>query len=160
MPDKVTFRGARIRYFDGRTKEGNSYCRIHMSAEFTKPVMDAMDWEDPGHSVQKADLEGELIGTQFTLTPNDKKLREFGIALDINLANAFKIVTITDDEVSHRELRFVVRSPSADAVALVDNYLRKVGDAEAALIMSYTVQEELALTAATGPSTGAAAPVQ
>lgn len=143
MPDHVTFRGAKIRYYDGRHNEGGSFVRLHITAEFTQPVLEAMGWTDPGPSGYDVKLTGELVGTHLVLTPNDKKLREREISLDINEVSAFKLVTIEKDEVKRRELRFVIRTPSPEAVTLVDGYVRSVRDNEAALKISYSKQETL-----------------
>lgn len=143
MPDHVTFRGAKIRYYDGRHQEGGSFIRIHITTEFTQPVLEAMGWTDPGPSGSEVNLIGEMVGTHLVLTPNEKNLRDQEISLDINEVSAFKLVTIEKNESKRRELRFVVRSPSPEAAALVDGYVRKVGDFEAALKVSYSKQETL-----------------
>lgn len=143
MAESIIFRGAWIRYFDGRQEEGGAFVRIHMTAEFTKPVMDEMGWEDPGGSITDGKLEGELHATHFVLTPTD--LRAEAIKFDIRSVEDFKVVTIEKDEVRRRELRFVVRSSASDAAALVDGYIRKIGDHQGALKVSYTKQETFPL---------------
>jgi hypothetical protein len=144
MADKITFRGARIRYFDGRQEEGGAFVRIHMTSEFSTPVMDAMDWTDPGTSVTDAKLEGELHATNFVLTPGDKQLAGHEIQFDIRSVEDFKVVTVQEKESSsRRELRFVVRSSAEDVAAKVDQYLRRIGDHQGLLAVSYTKQEQL-----------------
>ncbi len=145
MPDHVTFRGATIRYTDFRRKEGGSYVRIHVTSEFTQPVMEAMGWEDPGRSLGEGKLLGELAGTHMVMTPNEKKLRQHEISLDVNRVNAFKLVSVTKDEVTKRELRFVITSPIDGAVALVEQYVRHVSTFEGALKVSYSKQETMDL---------------
>jgi hypothetical protein len=144
MADKITFRGSHIRYFDGRQEEGGAFVRIHMTSEFSTPVMQAMDWTDPGTSVTDAKLEGELHATNFVLTPGDKQLAAHEIQFDIRSVEDFKVVTVHEKESSsRRELRYVVRSSAPDVAAKVDQYIRRVGDHQGALVVSYTKQEEL-----------------
>jgi hypothetical protein len=153
MGDKVVFRGSTIRYYDGRRSEGGSFIRIHLTSEFTAPVMEAMEWEDPGASCESASLEGDLVGTRIEFHPNDSKLKKHAFALDVNDVSDFKLVRVTEKEVTRRELRFIVVSPSPDAAALVDAYVRAMGDKEAALTVMYSVQETLPL-ASDKPDTG------
>lgn len=144
MADKITFRGAFIRYFDGRQEEGGAFVRIHMTSEFSTPVMEAMEWTDPGTSVTDAKLEGELHAINFVLTPGDKQLAAHEIQFDIRSVEDFKVVTVHEKESSsRRELRYVVRSSASDVAAKVDQYIRRVGDHQGALVVSYTKQEEL-----------------
>lgn len=145
MSESITFRGAHVRYFDGRQEEGGAFCRIHMTAEFTGPVMEAMDWTDPGGSVTDAKLDGELHAINFILTPGDKQLKQYEMQFPIRSVEDFKVVTIEKDEVKRRELRFVVRSSNEGVAAQVDNYIRRIGDHQGALKISYTAQSELEL---------------
>jgi hypothetical protein len=144
MADKITFRGARIRYFDGRQEEGGAFVRIHMTSEFSTTVMEAMGWTDPGASVTDAKLEGELHATNFVLTPGDKQLVGHEIQFDIRSVEDFKVVTVHEKESSsRRELRYVVRSSAEDVAAMVDSYIRRIGDHQGLLAVSYTKQQEL-----------------
>ncbi len=145
MAESIIFRGAWIRYFDGRHDEGGAFIRIHMTSEFTQPVINNMGWDDPGHSVSSANLEGEILATHLILTPGDDKLGGHQIQFDIKSIEDFKVVTVEKDEVRRRELRFVVGSSSPDVAALVDNYIRRIGEHQGALKVSYTKQEELPL---------------
>ena len=150
MADHVTFRGAKIRYFDGRRKEGNCFVRIHMTAEVTQPVLEAMNWTDPGPSASETKMSGQLVGTHIILTPNDKKLRGHELSLDVNGITSFKLVRTEEDDKVKRELRFVVRSPVLGGVSLVENYVNQVGDCEGAMKVTYSKQEDLPLGAETG----------
>lgn len=144
MADKIMFRGARVRHFDGRQKEAGAFVRIHMTSEFSTPLMEAMDWTDPGTSVTDAKLEGELHATNFVLTPGDKQLACHEIQFDIRSVEDFKVVTVQEKESSsRRELRFVVRSSADDVAAKVDQYLRRIGDHQGLLAVSYTKQQDL-----------------
>lgn len=148
MAESIVFRGAFIRYFDGRQEEGGAFVRIHMTSEFTTPVMEEMGWDDPGGSVTDAKLSGELHATHLVLTPGDKQLRQSEIQFDIRDVGDFKMVSVEKDETKRRELRFVVRSSAADTAGLVDGYIRQIGEHQGVLRVSYTKQEELPLETA------------
>lgn len=148
MADSIIFRGTHIRYFDGRQEEGGAFVRVHLTSEFTEPVMQAMDWDEPGSSVTDAKLDGELHAINFILTPGDKQLQQHEIQFPIRSVEDFKVVTIEKDEVKRRELRFIVKSPAEGVAALVDNYIRRIGEHQGALKVSYTSQDQLDLQAA------------
>jgi hypothetical protein len=145
MSESIIFRGTHIRYFDGRQEEGGAFVRIHLTSEFSTNVMAEMDWTDPGVSVTEAKLDGELHGTHLILTPGDKQLAMNEIQFDVRSAEDFKVVTVAEKESKRRELRFVVRTSAPGVAALVDNYIRRVGDHQGALKVSYVKQEQLPL---------------
>jgi hypothetical protein len=158
MAESITFRGCWVRYFDGRQEEGGAFVRIHMTAEFTEPVMVEMDWEDPGHSVSSANLEGSLLATHLILTPGDKQLKANELQFDISSIEDFKVATVQKDEMKRRELRFVVRSSAPGVAAQVDEYIRRIGEHQGAMKVSYVKQETLPLAdkkPAKGESTAA-----
>jgi hypothetical protein len=100
-------------------------------------------------------LEGELHGSHFVLKPNEKQLAQHEIQFDIRSVEDFKVATVKDGESKRRELRFVVRSSAPGVAALVDDYIRRIGDYEGALKISYVRQEAMDLQPAKeGPSTG------
>jgi hypothetical protein len=152
MADSITFRGAHIRYYDGRLEEGGAFVRIHMTTDFSQPVMEEMDWEDPGSSVMSAKLEGQLLATHLVLTPGDAKLRKEEVQFDISEVLDFNVASVKEGDSRGRELRFIVRSSAAGVAAIVEQYVRRVGDHQGALKVSYTKQEELPL--GSKPSTG------
>lgn len=143
--ESITFRGAFVRYFDGRQEEGGAFVRIHMTADFSDVVINEMEWEDPGHSATDSKLEGELMGSNFILTPGDKSLSQYEIQFGIRSVEDFKMVRVADGESKRRELRFIVRSSAAGVAAMVDDYIRRVGDHQGALKVSYSREEQQAL---------------
>lgn len=145
MSESIIFRGTHIRYFDGRQEEGGAFVRIHLTSEFSEPVMEAMEWEEPGSSVTDAKLDGELLGTHLILTPGDKLLSGSEIQFGIRSAEDFKVVSVTEGDSKRRELRFIVRSSADGVAALVDQYIRVVGTHQGALKVSYVKQEQLPL---------------
>lgn len=145
MSETITFRGAHIRYCDVRHDESGVVFRIHMTSEFTDPIMDSMEWEDPGDSVTEAKLGGVLSATHMILTPGDKQLKQHELQIDLKDVTDFKLVAITKDEVTRRELRFKVRTVEAGTAAKVENYLSLVGAHQGTLKVSYVKQENLPL---------------
>lgn len=156
MPEAITFRGAHIRYFDGRQEEGGAFVRVHMTADLSTPVMESMEWDDPGPSVTEAKLDGELHATHLILTPGDKMLRDREIQFDIRTVEDFKMVRVKAGEDStRRELRFVARSSAPGVAAMIDDYIRIIGEHQGVCRVSYVKQEELPLEKPkSGPSTG------
>lgn len=138
----ITFRGAHVRYFDGRQEEGGAFVRIHMTAEFSDTVVDEMQWEDPGHSATDTKLEGELMASNFILTPGDKALSQYEIQFGIRSVEDFKMVRVADGESKRRELRFTIRSSAAGVAAMMDDYIRRVGDHQGSLKVSYAKEEQ------------------
>lgn len=145
MPESITFRGAHIRYYDGRHEEAGAFVRLHVTAEFTVQVMDAMGWEDPGDSVSSANLEGALNSTHMILTPGDKQLKQYELQIDIKDVTQFKVVAIEENEVKRRELRFVIRTLEDCGAGKIEQYVRAIGDHQGALKVSYVKQEDLPL---------------
>src|ERR1700722_15801296 len=132
MSESIIFRGTHIRHFDGRQEEGGAFVRVHITSEFSSNVMEEMGWQDPGPSATEAKLGGELLGTHLILTPGDTRISQHEIQFDIASVDDFKVVAVVEKESKRRELRFVARSSAAGVAALVDNYIRLVGDHQGA----------------------------
>lgn len=145
MAHTLTFRGAYIRFADLRINEAGAFMRLHLTAELTKPVMEAMDWAEMPECIDSAKLEGTLSSQSLTLTPNQKELRDHAIVMDCSEVGDFQIVRVTDKESTRTELRFVARVLQGGAEAWVGEYLRKVGQSESALKVSYVRQADLPL---------------
>lgn len=143
--ESITFRGAFVRHYDGRKGEGGAFVRIHMTADFSDTVVEALEWEDPGHSSTDTKLEGELMASNFILTPGDKMLAQYEIQFGIRSVGDFKMVRVVDGESKRRELRFTIGSNVAGVAAMVDDYIRRVGDHQGALKVSYSREEQQAL---------------
>ncbi len=143
MSESILFRGSVLKFFDLRQgKEGaDVFVRIHMSADFSEQVREAMEW-DVGESPTDAKLPGELLATSFILTPGDPQLRDFELNFAITSVEDFRVVTLKDDdgEPCGRELRFVVRTPTDGVEAYLGQYVRRVGRHQGALKISYSKQ--------------------
>jgi hypothetical protein len=144
LSDTIIFRGCFIRHADIRQGKdgGDVFTRIHLSAEFSEPVREKMEWEDPGDSITSARLTGELLAQNFILTPGDKMLQQHELQIAISDASDFQVVMLKDDEgePAGRQLRFIVRSPGDGVEALVGKYIRRVGRHEGQLKISYEPQ--------------------
>lgn len=153
MP-KMQFRGARVRYFDGRLNdEGGHFTRIHLAADFSDPVREAMEWGEVQEGAKESKLEGSLNATNLILTPNGKDpngkaLKEHELKLSAQEVHDFKFVrgkTAKDGTVKEDRLDFVVVSAEQGAAAKVEEYVRAIGKGVGSLGIGYTEQEEMDL---------------
>lgn len=144
----IIFRGAGIRYADLRHKEeAGVFLRLHMTADDTDTVRDQMDWEKMPDCVDQCKLSGVLLGKHFELIPNDKNLGQFGLQFSISEVSAFELVPIRNDDgdIVSRQLRFQIKSSETGAIAAVEEYLRRMGEARGQLKISHQKQEKLPL---------------
>lgn len=141
----VTFRGVILEYADLRRKEVSVFARAHFTADWTKPVADVFEWEEIPSSVTSAKLDGSLTSDKFILTPTDKKLRDWEFELQCSRVEDFTIVRITKDEKTITRLRFTAMVEAQGGVGLIEAWMRSVGEAPAALKVTYVEQTELDL---------------
>ncbi len=145
---QIIFRGVSIRYADLRLKEeAGVFARLHLSADDTDTVREAMDWEKMPDCVDSCKLSGAFMGKHFELIPNDRNLKQFGLTLDISEVEDFRLVPVKneDGEITDRKLRFIVRSTQKGAIALAEEYLTRMGSHVGQLKLSYAKQEKLDL---------------
>ena len=138
----ITFSGAIIRYAH---LEKNMTRRLYITANYTKPVREAMEWQEIADCETMAQLEGELHGQKLTLTPNDEKLRKFEVQLDCGLVTGFGVFrpqAKEDRESRKTELRFEVEIKSSGSMAEIENYKEKIGEAPAMLKILHAEQEK------------------
>ncbi len=147
----ITFRGAHIRYADLRQKEeAGCFARIHFTAEMSKPVLEAMEWEPIPDCVESTKLTGELTARNLVLTPNQKELRQHEIQMECSEISDFQLFRVQgeDGESTRTELRFIARVVEPGAIARIENYMRLVGTSVksgGALKITYTDQQSLPL---------------
>ena len=142
MP-KITFRGTRIRYIDIRRDEAGVFTRVHFSAQYSTPVQESMGWDEIPESISQCKLTGQLNASMMILTPHDPALAAYERQLSINEVSDFAVHRTQKDESTRTELRFIARTPADGMVAIIEDYFRAVGDAEAALTVRYSEQAEL-----------------
>jgi hypothetical protein len=146
MADTIIFRGARIRYVDvRREKEGGVFTRLHLAADYSPPVREAMDWGDMPECVSSARLNGALTAQNLILLPNAKELRQHEIQVECTEVNDFAVHSLKDDEGEYAgtELRFIARSVQPGVAAILENYLRVIGNGDGQLKVSYVKQGKL-----------------
>lgn len=142
----ITFRGAFIRYADLRNNESGWFMRLHFTAGFSKPVAEAMGWDEViPDCVDSGKLDGALIARNLVLMPTDKLLKDQEIQMEATEVSDFQFMRVTEGDSRRSELRFIVRVSQVGAIAHVENYLRLVGQAPAALKIGYEEQQQLEL---------------
>ncbi len=147
---KLIFRGCYIRYYDGRHDEdAGAFVRIHLTADYSEPVQEAMGWEAVPESIQSAKLTGRLAATHLILTPNGRELKQHELQISCNDVCDFQLFRVKneDGETTSTELRFQAKTSQAGAAALIENYVARIGKGAGQLRVSYTKQEELDLGA-------------
>jgi hypothetical protein len=146
MPS-VTFRGAEIRYLDLRQDEAGVFSRIHMTADLSEPLMEAMGWAKVPDSISTGKLSGAMAATHMILTPNDKEFAKHEMQFNVSEIKDFTFTCEKNDEgrVTGRSVRFVVVSADNGLPVLVENWLRQVGGVSAAAKVGYAVQENIPL---------------
>jgi hypothetical protein len=149
MPS-INFTGAHIRFIDVRKSAASTHTVVHVTVNYSRAVCKAMSWSEDRDGDKSVNLEGELSGKNFILTPPGELSRpRHELQLDITSASGFKYASVKnpDGESKRSELRFQVLSAQPGAGALAESYLSKIGDAKGTLKISYEKQGELGLTA-------------
>jgi hypothetical protein len=144
--DSIIFRNARIRYVDlRRDDEAGIFTRVHLSSDLSGPIEQQMGWGEIPEGCTSAKLAGVLQCRHFVLTPTDKALQQHEIQMECSQVGDFNVAGIKDDEgeLTGYDLRFILRTIENGATGILENYLRTVGGAPAALKVSYEVQETL-----------------
>ena len=140
--ETILFRGVLLRHFDERRKnEVGVFTRIHLTADPSQPVFEAMGWDDVPDCVGSgAPLIGALVCRNMMLTPVDPALRKQAFSLTCIDADDFELARVKakDGESYSAELRFNVRSQAAEAAALLTNWMRTIGEGRATLQIDYT----------------------
>jgi len=84
----ITFRGAFLRHFTVQDDEGGVFTRAHFTASFSKPICEALGWEEFTDQVKSAKLKGELRATNLVLTPNGN-LSKFKLEFEVTEVSDF-----------------------------------------------------------------------
>lgn len=142
----LVFRGVFLRHFDFRKEEAGWYVRMHLTAEYSSVVADAMDWPTiPPEGVNAGDLDGELVAQSLEFVPNEKGMKSHRLEIDVNQVSDFQFVRVTEDDSTRVELRFKARSPVDGAEGILGAFARRVGQSCSQLTVSYHKQENLPL---------------
>lgn len=147
MSATVIFRGAYIRSFEYRNGENDRHVRIHITADWTDTVREAMVWDDIGEGHGGTDLIGRLAAEYLILTPSGKGLKDHQVQINVKEATKFEVLPRKDKEgeTSGHELRFMVKTTDSDVPGLLQHYCATMGRGLAQLKLAYSKQEELPL---------------
>lgn len=144
MP-QILFRGTTLRYIDLRRDEGGSFTRLHLTADYSEPVQEAMGWEPIPESVTTCKLSGKINAVSMVLTPTDKALQRNEIQMEASEVGDFTLAPTKDDEgsITGHELRFVLRTNESAAWAALGQYFVTIGQGTAALKVTFAEQGTL-----------------
>jgi hypothetical protein len=148
MP-KLLFRGTSIRFIDLRydDKSKSTYCKINLTAAFSEPVREAMQWGEPPAGFASAKLDGDFPATHLILTPNGKELKQHEIQITAKEIGNFELHRVKNEggDSTSNELRFQVVTADPEAAAKLREYIANIGKGEAQLRVNYEEQEEMEL---------------
>ncbi len=147
MP-KLTFRGAFIRFVDLRydEKSKTTFTKLNITAAFSEPVREAMEWGEPPAGLASGKLDGEMVASHFILTPDGKELKQHEMQMDARQIGDFNFARVKVGEDSHEnELRFQIVTTVDGAAGQAEQYLRAIGKSGAQLRVNYEQQEALPL---------------
>ena len=142
----MTLRGVVIRYADLRfEREGAVFCRLHLQADLSGPVLAEMDWDAIPDGITTAKLTGKLTARTLTLTPSGKDLERHRIEIECSDVADFAVVPEKgeDGEVSSHRLNCIARSQEIGAISKVEQYRRLIGDGPATAHLAYEKQAGL-----------------
>lgn len=144
MP-QITFRGTTLRYIDIRRDEGGSFTRLHLTADYSEPVQQAMGWEPIPESVTTCKLSGKINAVNMVLTPTDAALRRSEIQMEASEVGDFTLAPTKDDagDVTGHELRFILRTNESAAWAALGQYFVTIGQGTAVLKVTFAEQTTL-----------------
>ena len=144
MP-QILFRGTTLRYLDLRRDEGGSFTRLHLTADYSEPVQQAMGWEPIPESVTTCKLSGKIAAVNMVLTPTDKALQRNEIQMEASEVGDFALAPTKNDDgdVTGHELRFVLRTNESAAWAALGQYFVAMGQGTAALKVTFAEQTTL-----------------
>ncbi len=140
MPDSIIFRGAIIRnYSVGTNKEGDAlYVNIHMSADFSDVLRDAMKWEPRPQGWTGGDLKGELVGVKMQLRPSSRQMAHQAIEMPIKRAHGFVLVVTGGEDKEEERVDFTVTTTARKAYKVVGDYLEVMGRGAGQLKIEYS----------------------
>lgn len=158
MPAVINFSSVFFRTINTTLKETTKTIRINCTGSLTKEVREKMKWGDRAEPPEDAPedyrtledaamgirLEGELHASEMELTPNEDGLKANTCKVDIKTVGDFQLVRVEEDGKAPRlELRFQIMTSSPGALARLERYFDKAGQAKANLRISYVKQLNL-----------------
>lgn len=146
MASRVNLPGVRIKKFSSvlNKETGRVETTIQLRTEWTKKIMQRMRWQEfPSWTENPLKLRGELIAKSLKITPVSKALANEAIEFKIHSAANFKAYRITEQNSTHVELDFEIKTAADDVEALCGAYLRRIGEAPSTMMIEYERQMEL-----------------
>jgi len=146
MP-QITFSNVTISHGSFNNDGGAVTRLIHVTANLSKAVRSAMNWQDLPDCADMAKLTGELTATNLVLTPNEEKLEKHQVECECTSATNFEIHRVQEKDGGSRrlELRFKLKIVEKAALSKIEAYCEKVGEAPASLKIGIAEQTELPL---------------
>lgn len=149
--EKLIIRGAEIRHLNMPIpKEGSPFVRLHLRADLTEAIQEAMGWEEiPMCVASAAKLPGELNCTSVEILPNGSNLKQYERCLQITAAEDFRAVPIKDDDgdIVDHALELTLKIADYDSMLAAITMANAIGRATCQLSVSYEqpAQGKLAL---------------
>lgn len=147
--EKLVIRGAEMRHLNmPAPKEGEPLLRLHLRADLTGPIMDAMRWEDiPNCLASPAKLSGELNCTTAVIKPNGSPMAMYERCIQILAAEDFRAVPIKNDEgeITDHALELSLKIGDKDSQLAVVALMQSIGRADCAVELSYEVATQQVL---------------
>ena len=119
----------------------STFVRLHMRADFSEPVMEAMEWEPRAKGHGGGDLIGDLYGVKMALKPSSRELAQYGFQMPIRHVKDFKLVVKKGkgkDAEEEEELTFVVEISAKRAYQTLGKWIENIGKEKGLLTIEYT----------------------
>lgn len=142
---KLILRGAFIREYTSYVAAGGQRTiDVKLTANWTKPVCELLDWEEAPKGFGKASMEGSLHGVNMIMEPSDSALKDYQFDIPIGTVGSFKHVPVLDGEgrIGRRELHFEVTTVADDAALVLDNWQKHIGEATAQCRITYNAEQQ------------------
>ena len=138
---KLIIRGAEIRHLNMPVpKEGSAFVRLHLRADLTEAIQEAMGWEEiPMCVASAAKLPGELNCTSVEILPNGDNLKMYERCLQVTAAEDFRAVPIKDDDgdIIDHALELTLKITEYDSMLAAITLASAIGRATCKLSVSY-----------------------
>lgn len=111
-----------------------------------------MGWSQPPSEFKSGKLDGLISATHFVLTPNDKKLKQHELQLNVQSISGFELhrVKVGEDS-TENQLHFQIVTVQDGSAAQVEQYVRQIGLEQGQLRVNYDKQDPLPLDGTEDP---------